>query len=95
VQGDGIYVVDNDNKAKELVIKITFNSMRASVNGTTQEFTGVTFRGRLDTVTGTSIVLLGNTLPTIENVTGSSMARICNASGTMVQLSPRRNWLHK
>ena len=84
----GTYVVDDEG-----VVGITFTSC----GDAPQTFEGATLQGRLDTVTGTSIVFLSNTLPTIEVVggTGSSVRRICNATGSMVKLSPRKNWFSK
>jgi hypothetical protein len=84
----GTYVVDDEG-----VVGITFTSCGVAP----QTFDGATLQGRLDTVTGTSIVFLSNTLPTIEVVggTGSSVQRICNATGSMVKLSPRKNWFSK
>ena len=83
----GTYVVDDEG-----VVGITFASCGV---GTT--FEGATLQGRLDTVTGTSIVFLSNTSPTIEDVNGfpTPVQRICNATGSMVKLSPRKNWFSK
>jgi hypothetical protein len=83
----GTYVVDDEG-----VVGITFASCGV---GTT--FEGATLQGRLDTVTGTSIVFLSNTSPTIEDVHGfpTPVQRICNATGSMVKLSPRKNWFSK
>ena len=88
----GTYVVDDEGD--ELFVGITFASCGDQV---THEFEGATLQGRLDTVTGTSIVFLSNTSPTIEDVHGfpSPVQRICNATGSMVKLSPRKNWFSK
>jgi len=94
-QGTGVYAVKNE--ADKLFVEIKFDSF--GIIGTPILFKGTTFRGRLDTVTGTSIVFLSTTTPIREEVDASfyppDMQRICNATGSMVKLSPWKNWFSK
>ena len=112
-QGDlechGTYIVDS--KDNELFVDITstnctnkITSGQFGLMGFTQELSGpITVRGRLDTFTGTSIVIIGNTLPYIEELevtaptssAGLKEQRICNNTGSIVKLLPRKNWFSK
>ena len=109
-QGDlechGTYIVDS--KDNELFVDITSTNCTSKITsgqfglmGFTQELSGpITVRGRLDTFTGTSMVIIGNTLPYIEELEvtaptsskGLKEQRICNNTGSIVKLSPRKNW---
>jgi len=106
---DGTYIVGS--KDNELFVDITFTNCTSKITsgqfgvmGFTQELSGpVTGRGRLDTFTGSSIVIIGNTLPYIEELEvtapppfkGMKEQRICNNAGSIVKLSPRKNWFSK
>jgi hypothetical protein len=94
LDGNGIYTITNE--ADGLFVEITFSSIK--IPGTAIEFNGAIVRGRLDTVMGTSIVFLSTTSPIPEDVIGLSLTpaqRICNATGSMVKLLPRKNWFSK
>jgi hypothetical protein len=94
LDGNGIYTIANE--ADGLFVAITFSNIK--VPGTGIEFNGAIVRGRLDTVMGTSIVFLSTTSPIPEEVIGLSPTpaeRICNGTGSMVKLSPRKNWFSK
>lgn len=83
----GSYLVKHDGK--ELVAELTFDSCKFITLG--KEAKGAVLRGRLDTATGTTLVFLSTTTPTPEDMIGypfSNMQRICNATGSMVKLSP-------
>jgi hypothetical protein len=72
--------------------------------GFTQKISGpVIVRGRLDTVTGSSSVIISNTLKYMEELevtacpgypglVGMKEQRICHNTGSIVKLSPRNNW---
>jgi hypothetical protein len=105
----GTYIVGS--KDSELFVDITSTNCTSKITsgqfglmGVTQELSGpVTVRGRLDTFTGSSIVIISNTLPYIEEteltaplpLKGMNEQRICNNMGSIVKLSPRRNWFSK
>ena len=83
----GNYLVKHDGK--ELVAELTFDSCKFITLG--KEAKGAVLRGRLDTATGTTLVFLSATTPTPEDMIGyplKDMQRICNATGSMVKLSP-------
>jgi hypothetical protein len=105
----GTYIVGS--KDKELFVDITYTNCTSKITsgqfgvmGFTQELSGpITVRGRLDTFTGSSIVIISNTLPYIEELEvtappplkGMKEQRICNNTGSIVKLSPRKNWFSK
>ncbi len=102
----GTYVVDSEGN--ELFVDITFTNCTGKIKQPAilgaWEFnlTGsTTVRGRLDTVTGSSTVIISNTLPYIEELeytagpaSGMKEQRICNNMGTIVKLSPW-HWFSK
>jgi len=90
----GTYVVDHE--ADELFVEIKFDYLKIKL--TPYEFRGATFRGRLTSSSVGSVVFLSTTSPTPEDVVGypfPKMQRICNATGSMVKLSPWKNWFSK
>jgi hypothetical protein len=90
----GTYVVDDE--ADELFVEIKFDYLK--IIGTPYLFKGATFRGRLTSNSVGSVVFLSATSPVPEDVVGypfPNMQRICNATGSMVKLSPRKNWFSK
>jgi len=95
IECTGTYFVEHESNE----LGVTLTSCGFVGAKPTQEFNGATLRGRLDTVTGSSIVFLSNTIPTIETVVTDGVTtpvqRICNANGSMVKLSPRKNWFSK
>jgi hypothetical protein len=107
LDADGTYVVDS--KDNGLFVDITFPTYTATVKssgpyqGFVYNFSGpVTLRGRLDTVEGGGTVIISQTVPEIEELeimvppgVGMNEQRICNPTGSLVQLSPRKNWLSK
>jgi hypothetical protein len=92
--GAGTYIVEFE--ANELFVEIKFDYLK--IKGTPYEFRGAIFRGRLTSGSVGSVVFLGSTSPTPEDVVGypfPKMQRICNATGSMVKLSPGRKVLSK
>ena len=97
-EGTGTYIVDLE--ADELFVEIKFNSFKSGP----YVFTGATFRGRLTPSSVGSVVFLSTTSPIPEDVDSlypatfplpPNLQRICNATGSMVKLSPGRNWFSK
>ena len=96
-EGTGTYIVDLE--ADDLFVEIKFTSFKSGP----YVFTGATFRGRLTSSSVGSVVFLSTTSPIPEDVDSLSpsfplppnMQRICNAAGSMVKLSPGRNWFSK
>jgi len=107
---EGTYIVESEHN--ELFVDITFSECTSTIKsgfygvlGLTQKVTGpVTVRGRLDTVTGSNSVIIGNsnTFPTIEEIVniappafaGMNEQRICSYTGSIVKLSPW-HWFSK
>jgi len=101
----GTYVVDSVGNG--LFVDITWPTYTVTLkSGVVLKFSGpITSRGRLDTVTGSSTVIISQTIPEIEeqeiivapltSLLGMKEQRICGNIGTIVQLSPRKNWLSK
>jgi hypothetical protein len=103
---DGTYTVDS--VGNEQFVDITFEGCTATIKsglfgllGFTQNISGpITARGRLDAGTGSSPVIISNTIPYIEelevtaalepltSLIGSKEQRICNNMGSMEKLSP-------
>ncbi len=101
----GTYVVDSVGNG--LFVDITSPTYTVTLkSGVVLKFSGpITARGRLDTVTGSSTVIISQTIPEIEEQEiivapstpplGMKEQRICNGTGSLVKLSPRKNWLSK
>ena len=101
----GTYVLDSVGNG--LFVDITSPTYTVTLkSGVVLKFSGpITARGRLDTVTGSSTVIISQTIPEIEEQEiivapstpplGMKEQRICNGTGSLVQLSPWRNWFSK
>ena len=84
----GTYIVDS--KDNELFVDITFPNCTIKITsgqfgalGFTQELSGpVIVRGRLDTFTGNSIVIIGNMFPYIRRIRGYCAALFKRLEGT-------------
>ena len=106
---DGTYKVDSVGNG--LFVDMTFAVCIGKITsglfgawGFTQKISGpVIVRGRLDTVTGSSSVIISNTLKYMEELevtacpgypglVGMKEQRICHNTGSIVKLSPRNNW---
>jgi hypothetical protein len=101
---DGTYTVDSGGNEK--FVNITFEGCTSTIKsglfrGYKQDYSGpITVRGRLDAGTGSSPVIISNTIPYIEEIEvidapsflsfliGSKEQRICNNTGSMEKLSP-------
>jgi len=101
--GNGLFVDITFTKCTSMIKSGFFGQL-----GFTQEISGpTTLRGRLDTSTESSPVTISNTIPYIEEMEvtyvlspfdfliGSKEQRICNNMGSIVKLSPRKNWFSK
>ena len=101
LDADGTYVVDSVGNG--LVVDITFPNYTVTITsgpfqGLIENFSGpITLRGRLDTVTGSSSVIITQTIPGVEELEiivpplGMNEQRICNNTGSIVKLSTRGN----
>ncbi len=103
---DGTYVVDSVGNGLFVAItpstSYTVTIKSGPYKGFIENVSGsITLRGRLDTVEGSSTVIISQTVPEIEELEmivpalGMNEQRICNPTGSIVQLSPRRNWFSK
>jgi hypothetical protein len=102
LDADGTYVVDSVGNG--LFVDITWPTYTVTLkSGVVLKFSGpITSRGRLDTVTGSSTVIISHTIPEIEeqeiidaplpSLLGMKEQRICNGTGSLVRLSPWRYW---
>jgi hypothetical protein len=108
LDADGTYVVDSVGNG--LIVDITFSPYTTTIkSGPYQGFvynfsSAITLRGRLDTVTGSSTLIISTTIPDIEEqvlIAPSDYVgkvpneqRICNLTGSLVKLSPW-HWFSK
>jgi hypothetical protein len=97
----GTYIIYSQDN--ELFVDMTYDSCISKVTsgafaGITQEYSNsFIMRGRLDTDTGSGVVMTSTTVPSIEEieviapaipgVVGTKVQRICNNMGNMVKLS--------
>jgi hypothetical protein len=107
---DGTYTVDSVGNEK--FVNITFEGCTSTIKsglfvGYKQDLSGpITVRGRLEAGTGSSPVIISNTILYIEEIVvkeapppfnifiGSKEQRICNNTGSIVKLSPW-HWFSK